>query len=131
PNELGTSTGQREPLVSILIVDDSHTTNQSLRTFLQSRGYPQVQSVTTGGEALHLLGEGTPVAAPGDIEVILLDVGLPDLDGIEVCRRIKAAPPLKDIPVLIITGAADEETLERAFAAGACDFLHKPIRLPE
>jgi diguanylate cyclase (GGDEF)-like protein len=117
--------------VSILIVDDSDATNRSLRAFLQSRGYPAVRTVTSGAEALRLLGEGTPAASPGDVEVVLLDVGLPDLDGIEVCRRLKAALPLKDIPVLIITGATDEQTLEHAFAAGACDFLHKPIRLPE
>jgi diguanylate cyclase (GGDEF)-like protein len=117
--------------VSILIVDDSQTTNDCLRTFLQRRGYPDVRTVTSGGEALRVLGEGTAAASPGDVEVVLLDVGLPDLDGIEVCRRIKAAPQLKDIPVLVITGAAEEVILERAFAAGACDFLPKPIRLPE
>src|SRR5262245_2464592 len=122
--------GGRGARVSILIVDDSDATNRSLQAFLQSRGYPAVQTVTSGAAALRLLGEGTPAASPGDVEVILLDVGLPDLDGIEVCRRLKAAAPLKDIPVLIITGATDEQILERAFAVGACDFLPKPIRLP-
>jgi diguanylate cyclase (GGDEF)-like protein len=117
--------------VSILIVDDSDSTNRSLRAFLQSRGYPEVRTVTSGGEALRLLGEGTPAAAPGEVEVILLDVGLPDVDGLEVCRRVKAESALKDIPVLVVTGAADERTLEQAFAAGACDYLHKPVRLPE
>ena len=69
-------------------------------------------------------------AAPG-VEVIIMDVEMPGPDGIETCRRLKAAPRLRDIPVLIVTGNPQDETLEAAFAAGACDFLAKPVQATE
>src|SRR5689334_7837452 len=62
-------------LVGILIVDDSDATNRSLRSFLESRGYSGVRTVTSGGEALDLLGAGNGAAGEDEIEVVLLDLG--------------------------------------------------------
>ncbi|MCI0464649.1 MAG: response regulator, partial [Gemmataceae bacterium] len=112
--------------MAVLVVDDCNTTRQSLRTLLESQGYPDVLGAASGEEALGLLGEVGP-----PVDAVLLDVELPGMDGIETCRRIKAAPHNRDLPVLVVTGSAREEVLEAAFAAGATDFLAKPLRVPE
>src|SRR5262249_54688584 len=77
-------------------------------------------------EALGLLEQDGP-----RIDVILMDVELPSPDSIEMCRRLKATPHLRDVPVLILTANPQEETLEAAFAAGASDFLAKPVQTTE
>jgi diguanylate cyclase (GGDEF)-like protein len=60
------------------------------------------------------------------VDLVITDVRMPGLSGIEVCQQIKANPRLHDIPVLVITGRADDAVLQRAFAAGAHDFIPKP-----
>ena len=63
-------------------------------------------------------------------DLILLDVMMPNIDGLEACRRLKANPKLADVPVIFITSKTDVEDEERGFAAGASDFIHKPISAP-
>jgi len=112
--------------VSVLIVDDGSAARQSLRALLESKGYQDILSVSSGEEALGLLGQEGP-----RIDVILMDVEPPSPDSIEMCRRLKATPHLRDVPVLILTANPQEETLEAAFAAGANDFLAKPVQTTE
>jgi diguanylate cyclase (GGDEF)-like protein len=95
---------------------------ESLRFLLEVHGYNQIRTAASGREALeYLAATNTPV------ELILTDVNMPGLNGIEVCRHVKATPHLRDIPILVITAVSDEPMLERAFAAGAHDFLPKPV----
>jgi diguanylate cyclase (GGDEF)-like protein len=117
--------------VSVLIVDDSSTTRHSLRALLEGKGYRDVLSVSSGEEALGLLGQGGASANGPPVDVIIMDVEMPGLDGIETCRRLKGTPHLRDLPVLIVTGNPQEETLAAAFAAGASDFLAKPVQVTE
>jgi diguanylate cyclase (GGDEF)-like protein len=127
--------------VAVLIVDDSSATRDSLRTLLEAKGYRDVKVAASGGEVLGLLGADRPPAARAGVEmmapgapavdVILMDVEMPGMDGIEACRRIKAVPHLRDIPILIVTGLPDEYLLEAAFEAGACDYITKPVYGPE
>jgi diguanylate cyclase (GGDEF)-like protein len=114
--------------VSVLIVDDSPATRDSLRALLQSHGYTDVLDLPSGEAALALLyGEGAP-----PVDVILMDVDMPGgADGIETCRRIKASPSLRDIPILIIIDLSQEKALEPAFAAGACDYIARPVQVTE
>jgi diguanylate cyclase (GGDEF)-like protein len=98
----------------------------SIRLLLQAQGHGDVRTAASGREALELLA-----MADAGIEVVLTDVHMPGLDGIELCRRIKADQRLRDVPVLILTGMADDGVLERAFAAGAHDFIPKPGNPPE
>jgi putative two-component system response regulator len=63
-------------------------------------------------------------------DLILLDVMMPDIDGFEACRRLKANPKLVDIPVIFITAKNEDEYEELGFSVGASDFLHKPINAP-
>jgi len=113
--------------VNVLLVDDSESTLASLRTLLEAKGYKGIVSAHSGAEALDLLERADPPGDAKPAEVILLDVDMPGIDGIETCRRIKAVERLHDIPILIMTGDKQVQTLESAFAAGACDFIGKPI----
>lgn len=63
-------------------------------------------------------------------DLILLDVMMPEIDGFEACRRLKANPKLVDIPVIFITSKNEDEYEETGFSVGASDFIHKPINAP-
>ena len=63
-------------------------------------------------------------------DLILLDVMMPEIDGFETCRRIKANPKLADVPVIFITSKNDVQDEEQGFSVGASDFIHKPISAP-
>jgi diguanylate cyclase (GGDEF)-like protein len=112
--------------VSILIVDDSPDTCWSLQALLTGAGHDDIRTATSGAAALDLLSQ-----LEDQVDLVLLDVVMPRMDGLEVCRRIKARPAWRDIPVLMMTGRNDEECLERAFAGGAIDYLVKPIQFVE
>lgn len=105
----------------VLIVDDSRVMRVALSSYLKKE-FDVIQG--EDGEA----GWEVLVADTG-INVIVADVEMPRLDGYAFICRIRASedPRIKDIPVIIITGAEDEETRERAFACGASDFITKPI----
>ncbi len=74
--------------------------------------------------------EGLELARNLRPDLILLDVMMPGMDGFEVCRRLKGEPELKDIPVLFLTAVDEEVEIERGFALGAVDYVHKPFSLP-
>jgi diguanylate cyclase (GGDEF)-like protein len=112
--------------LAILIVDDQRDMRESLKVLLEAQGYKDVRLAASGRQALDLLAPGGPVATV-PVDVVITDVVMPGLSGIEVCRQIKANAQLRDIPVLVITGRSDEALLDAAFAAGAHDFLPKPV----
>jgi len=107
--------------VTILIVDDSRDACEGLRLLLQGGGYPDVRTALSGWEALFALRDATQ----GPVDLIVTDLAMPGLSGIDVCRELKADPALRHVPVLMVTGVADEGLIERAFAAGAHDFIPK------
>ena len=112
--------------MAVLIVDDQRDVRESLKYLLEAQGYPDVRLAASGQQALDFLTSGsTHTGVPAD--VVLTDVVMPGLSGIEVCRQIKANPLLHDIPVLVMTGRSDEALLQQAFAAGAHDFIPKPV----
>ena len=101
----------------ILIVDDVATNRIVLKVKLAAAYYNTLQAAD-GATALRLAREERP-------DLILLDMMLPDIDGAEVCRRLKADPVTRDIPVIIITALMDPECRIRALEAGADEFLTK------
>src|SRR6202007_1140083 len=103
----------------LLVVDDEPCIRESLSSILQDEGY-EVESVASAEEALER-------ASSGEIEVILLDVWLPGMDGLEALSRLQAAqrPPA----VIMISGHATIETAVRATKLGAFDFIEKPLSL--
>ena len=103
----------------VLIVDDDRTLLTILGNLL-GQDY-KVSAVSSGAEALQLL-ETTAV------DLVLLDIVMPEMDGIEVCAAIKANPKFSGLPVIFITGMEDEDAEEAALDAGAVDYISKPIK---
>ncbi|CAB1367803.1 EAL domain-containing protein [Denitratisoma oestradiolicum] len=110
---------QAMPLV--LIVDDDRSTRITLYHALARAGF-RVAETTDGAEALAWLEHTIP-------DVILMDALMPVMDGFTACITIKQSPRLADIPVLMITALEDKHSVDRAFAAGAIDYIPKPIHL--
>lgn len=106
----------------ILVADDAEDIRNLLGELL-AKDY-DVKSAATGHEAL-LAADTEPLP-----DLILLDIELPDTDGFEVLRRLKANPALADIPVIFITGRTAPEDEARGLAGGAVDYLTKPISPP-
>ncbi len=104
---------------TILIVDDEHTARDIIRGFLATEPY-NLLFATNAAETFSVLQAVAP-------DVILLDVILPDVDGFEVCRKIKSDARWKHIPIILITALDGEKNFELGYEAGADDFLHKPI----
>jgi CheY-like chemotaxis protein len=103
----------------ILVVDDSATMRMLLAAFLTRSGYVVIEA-RDGCAALRAIAEHR-------VAVVLLDVMLPGIDGVEVCRRIKGDQATAHIPVLLVTALADEQTRRRGLEAGAADVLGKPF----
>jgi diguanylate cyclase (GGDEF)-like protein len=114
----------------ILVVDDCAETCLALKDLLELLGYQGTLTASSREEALQVLRCDEP-AAETSIHLVLVDVQLPGLDGLETCRRIKATPHLRDIPVLVMTAGIKEELLAQAFEAGASDYLCKPLNTVE
>jgi DNA-binding response OmpR family regulator len=102
----------------VLIVDDDLALVRVLALYFEGEGY-EVQTAHTGGEALNKLA--------ADPDVVVLDVMIPDVNGIEVCRRIRETPHRRAVPVLIMT--ADPRYRGPAMEAGADGFVSKPFGL--
>jgi DNA-binding response OmpR family regulator len=105
----------------VLVVDDDPIVRQ-LVTLSLRRGY-DVVSAATGGEGLDM-AEGV------QLELVLLDLGLPDIDGTEVLRRLRATPTGRRLPVIMMTAASGRETELESLRQGVDDFVTKPLDLP-
>jgi len=103
----------------ILVVDDDPTNVEVLTAWLESEHYV-VSTAADGFEALAKIEAEKP-------DIILLDVMLPEMDGFEVCRRIKSDPATEHIPVIMVTALSDVDDLVKGFEAGADDFVTKPF----
>ncbi|NRR30377.1 EAL domain-containing protein [Oxalobacteraceae bacterium] len=109
----------QEELASVLVVDDDRSTRSTLRYTLQRDGF-QVEEAADGAQALAMLKRFQP-------DVILMDAVMPVMDGFTACARMQELPGGSSIPVLMITALQDNSSVERAFAAGASDYIPKPI----
>ena len=105
---------------TILLVDDEPPIRRLLRTTLTVHDYRVVEAAT-GGEALALLRHEKP-------DLIILDLGLPDLDGLEVIRRIRVESP---VPIVVLSSREDEKGKVAALDLGADDYLTKPFGAEE
>ncbi|MFL5340398.1 MAG: diguanylate cyclase [Gemmataceae bacterium] len=113
----------------LIVVDDCPDTRLTFLDALRLAGLGDVYTAASGPELFDLLPLTLPTPFSDQVRAILLDVGLPGLDGIEICRSLRTAPHLSHIPILLMTGGGTTE-LERGFAAGATDFLTKPVVWP-
>jgi PAS domain S-box-containing protein len=103
----------------VLIVDDAPANLQMVRSILKDDF--KIRVATSGAKALDL------VKAEPHPDLILLDVMMPEMDGYEVCRTLKATSEAKDIPVIFLTGKTDAEDETKGFKVGAVDYIHKPF----
>ena len=108
-----------EELAQVLVVDDDRSTRSALSHTLKRDGF-RVEEASDGQQALMMLKRFQP-------DVILMDAVMPIMDGFTACARIQELPNGRAIPVLMITGLEDNLSVERAFAAGASDYIPKPI----
>lgn len=108
---------------NILLVDDEAAALKLLKDILSDEGY-RLRPFNNGELALRSMEAAPP-------ELILLDIHMPEMDGFEVCRRLKEKPQLKEIPVIFISAAADLEDKVRAFHAGGVDYITKPFQKDE
>ncbi len=104
--------------IRILVVDDQPNLRMLLRTTFEIIDV-QVDEAGSAAEAIERLAERTP-------DVIVLDVALPDVDGISLCRRLRAQPSTAEVPIVLLTGSSDASD-EEGRAAGADAFVHKPF----
>lgn len=122
PSSLATRT--RPPGESlVLVVDDMPRNIQVVGNLLREAGY-QVAAATSGATALRAMQ-----ARPADL--VVLDVMMPEMDGYEVCRRLRNDPATSEVPVLFLTAAADTDMLVKGFAEGAVDYVTKPFKSAE
>jgi adenylate cyclase len=107
----------------VLVVDDDEANRMLLRDPLETHGYRIIEA-ENGEQALQKVEQQPP-------DVILLDVMMPRMDGFEVCRRLKKNPGTAHIPILIVTALSERMERMMGIAAGASDFLGKPVDLQE
>ncbi|MFM9280373.1 PP2C family protein-serine/threonine phosphatase [Paenibacillus jiagnxiensis] len=119
----------------ILIVDDNPTNVIIIREILKKENYRDVVSATSAAEMFKYLGlEDRSVEIrprPSDIDLILLDMMMPEMDGIEACSIVQEYEHLKDIPIIMVTAVGDSKKLAEALDAGAMDYVTKPINKVE
>jgi two-component system phosphate regulon response regulator PhoB len=110
-------------MTRVLIVEDDADINATLQESFRRGGY-NVVGAMSGEEAFAEVARRCP-------DVILLDQMLPDVDGLEICRRLRAAPRTQQVPIIFLTARASEESRVRGLAAGADDYVTKPFSLQE
>jgi diguanylate cyclase (GGDEF)-like protein len=117
--------------MGILIVDDSPDSRSLLQTMLESAGHTDVHCVGSAMAAFRYLGIDNPEPAHPAVDLILMDIQMPGVDGIEATQKLRAIGAFQDIPVIVVTVMNEGEILQAAFSAGAVDYLTKPVNKVE
>lgn len=110
---------KRKP--SVLVIEDDDTMRAALKRILESDGF-DVRSAADGTQLGEALGDVT-------VDLILLDVGLPWINGLELAKLLKEHEALKEIPLVFISGKTSEFDIKRGFEAGADDYIKKPFEI--
>ena len=108
-----------EIMATILIVEDNELNRDMLSRRLIKKGY-QIEFAEDGKEGLEKIGHLKP-------DLVLMDIGLPVMDGWEATKKAKESPETKDVPIIALTAHALEQDREKAFNVGADDFDTKPV----
>jgi CheY-like chemotaxis protein len=105
----------------VLVVDDDPEIVTFLATLLELEGI-ESQVATSAAAALAMLDRGGPPP-----QLVLLDIAMPDRDGLDLCRALKKDPRTRDVPVFVVSARPGKDVVERALAAGAEEFIRKPF----
>lgn len=111
----------------ILVVDDSEDSRDLTEGALLSAGYTDIVTAASGWDALRILDVGRPGDADPPVDIVLLDIVMPEMDGVEVCARARSDPRYADLPIIMVTSLDDMNSLANAFVAGATDYVTKPV----
>ncbi len=103
----------------VFIVDDDHVTRHLVRKILSNSGY-RIFEAANGAEAIELFDDVAP-------HIVLMDVMMPDIDGYTACRAIREKENFLELPIIMLTGLDDVESVRESLDAGATDFISKPI----
>lgn len=108
--------------MKILAVDDDELVIRLLDGKLKNLGYSDVEFAKSGAEALDMI-ERSPVP----YQCFLLDIRMPGMDGVELCRRVRAMPAYRQTPIIMLTALVEKQFVDQSFVAGATDYLTKPF----
>lgn len=114
---------QTQPIRDVLVVDDDPAINKLLCRYFQLEGF-SVRSAFDGRSALREAQEHAPM-------IVLLDLMLPDTSGFEVCRQLKRDRRTQDIPIIMVTALADDESRRQGMECGAVEYVVKPFNPEE
>jgi two-component system, chemotaxis family, chemotaxis protein CheY len=106
--------------MKVLVVDDQQTMRSLVRTGLQQLGFRDIRECADGEDALRALLVGTT-------HLVISDYNMPKLDGLGLLRAIRAHPPIRNTPYIMLTGRADKELVQRAVQFGVNNYLVKPF----
>jgi PleD family two-component response regulator len=115
----------------ILVVDDAEDSRDLTEAALLSAGYNDVVTAASAWETLKILDVGRITEGRPSVDLVLLDIVMPEIDGIEACARIRNDFRYADIPIIMVTSLDDMDSLANAFVAGATDYITKPINRVE
>jgi CheY-like chemotaxis protein len=107
----------------VLVVDDDPEIVTFLSTLLELEGI-ESSVATSAAAALEQLQQGAP-------DLVLLDIAMPDRDGIDLCKELKSDPRTAEVPVFVVSARPGKDVVERALAAGAEEFIRKPFENAE
>jgi len=113
--------------MKILVVDDHEDARDLTKAALLAAGYRDVLTAASAWETIRLLDLGRTTQEAPNIDLLLLDIVMPELDGIETCGRIRNDPRYADIPIIMLTSREDMDSLANAFVVGATDYITKPV----
>lgn len=114
---------QKEERKTLLIIDDDESVRKSLHRLLEGEGYKVITVVD--GTQLSLVLDDSP------IDLVLLDIGLPWIDGYELAKLLRQHKDLKKIPLIFISGKKEKSDIKKGFAVGANDYIKKPFDVEE
>ena len=106
-------------MAKILVVDDNEMNRKFASEILKSEGFETVEA-EDGTEGVYLAKKESP-------DLILLDLAMPDVDGIEALKRIKQIEAVKKVPIIMLSAMGDKKLIDIATAAGAADYIVKPV----
>lgn len=113
--------------MSIIIVDDNKTNQLIILHILKKEGYKNIITASSANELFTLLKIGTTDREESSVDLILMDMMMPEIDGIEACRKVMGVPHLQDIPIIFVTAMGNSNKMAEAMDAGAMDYVVKPI----
>jgi PleD family two-component response regulator len=116
---------------NILIIEDDRFSRMKLEDILKSEGFNLMFAVDSARTAVHLLGLDGSNPTPIEVDLILLDIMMPEIDGVHMCSLINRTAKYKDVPIIMLTPENEEEALKKVFQAGATDYITKPTKKAE